>query len=140
MAWIYTTKGYVSIVAHNDLVDRYLVRARERSTLVDFMPDETITTLDDADYPHRILTDGVGVMVLMGKISNTITYTNFKNAVKQPDRLSAYYGVYAASLALDDRDDVDVDVDVEMVESANLDDQNVGWWNDPEDERHESEL
>ena len=94
---------YLSIVAHNELPDCFLVRSRESTSLDHWLPDQEIKSLSNADYPYRCLVTGAELAELMLVLAKSINYANFKNAVKEPERHSAYFDVYHASLALDSR-------------------------------------
>jgi hypothetical protein len=87
--WLFTTKGYVSIVAHRDDKDLLLVRARVRSDLEDFLGAGTkhvIEETPDADYRWRAIIPRGDVGLLIGAyVYRDLTYDNFKDAVEGRD-------------------------------------------------------
>lgn len=55
--WIFTQQGMISAVAHRDLKDSLLVRARVKAHLESFLGgrEHEIETNDSADYRYRVL-------------------------------------------------------------------------------------
>lgn len=111
--WIFSTKGFVSIVEPNDRdfkdfgstiekkftkQDRQastiarpstylLVRARFDVDLNPFRGGDDLMMLDPgADYPYRVLAKRTDVESVMSKLISEIHYRNFKDACKRRER------------------------------------------------------
>ena len=91
--WVYTNKGFFSIVEDKDNSTKLLVRARIKGDLERlFRP--YFSTLDveetnDADYRFRVRLDRPVVTNAIGVAVDEIDYTNFKNNYKDNDDIPA---------------------------------------------------
>jgi hypothetical protein len=87
--WLFTTKGYVSIVAHREEKDELLVRARTRRDLEDFLGKGTTNIIEEtpeADYRWRAVVLRREVALLISRyVQQELTYDNFKNAAGDRD-------------------------------------------------------
>ena len=52
--WVFTTKGFLSIVQHKDMADHFQVKSRVRAPLESLWPDHDVLVIDWADYRFRI--------------------------------------------------------------------------------------
>ena len=79
--WIFTSQGFLSIVAHREIPDSLLVRARKRHHLEDLFPDSEIIELETADYRFRTTATRFEVDDIISDYIMNIDYDNFKNSV-----------------------------------------------------------
>ena len=54
--WLFTDKGFLSIVQHNQIEDCFQVKSRVAEPLEILWPDHEIEEIDWADYRFRITT------------------------------------------------------------------------------------
>jgi hypothetical protein len=103
--WIFSKRGFVSIVQHRQLPGKLLVRARTKADLENFVRllDEIggrkhpVQETPDADYGYRTVACKRVVANAVSRITTEIDYTNFKNGVHgDPARDSAYLEVWSA--------------------------------------------
>ena len=78
--WIFTTKGFLSIVQHNTLPDHFQVKSRTANPLKHFWPEYEIEVIDWADYRFRITIPKGDVIQVLTEITESVNYTGFKNA------------------------------------------------------------
>jgi hypothetical protein len=86
--WIFTSDGFVSIVADRDSDDKLLVRGRSPDHIRSLFPKAKVFTLDLADYRYRALLSRKTVAQVLAKKAAGIRYDNFKSTVTDP----AYHG------------------------------------------------
>lgn len=107
--WLFTTKGFYSVVEHRDDPDLVLVRCRVRAdmaALKEHMP--SIQPYEDktADYRYRAIVPRREWLATMLELGDEIDYTNFKKAVKERQgekRERIYLRVWSAMLELQPR-------------------------------------
>lgn len=87
--WLFTSQGFLSIVAHRDMQGFFLVRARRRSHLVALLPNAEIIHHRDADYPFRCLLSLVELQECVMHQLQAIDYDNYKNSILE----DAYHDV-----------------------------------------------
>lgn len=87
--WLFTSKGFVSIVQDHNHKDNLLVRARVKSHLEALFPQSTVIETQDADYLFRCRLHRKHVEQVMTDQVKTIDYGNFKDTVVDPDYHSA---------------------------------------------------
>jgi hypothetical protein len=87
--WLFTSKGFVSVVQDRDNNDNLLVRARVKSHLQALFPQGTVIETQDADYLFRCSLQRKLVEQVMADQVNAIDYGNFKDTVVDPDYHSA---------------------------------------------------
>lgn len=90
--WLYTTLGFYSVVAHRDLKDTLLVRARVRGDLEklrEVMPElGVLQETPDADYAYRATITRQAFALGMTELVKYLDYPNFKNAVMERQGLA----------------------------------------------------
>jgi hypothetical protein len=79
--WLFTSQGFVSIVADRDSQDHLLVRGRVRDHLKALFPTTAITETPDADYLFRATLSHKVVAQVVADQVNAIDYCNFKDSV-----------------------------------------------------------
>ena len=77
--WIFTTKGFLSIVQHNSKSEYYQIKSRVSEPLEQFWPDQVIQVIDWADYRYRIDIKKSDASPVIAEILDSIDYTSFKN-------------------------------------------------------------
>jgi hypothetical protein len=104
--WLFTTKGFYSVVEHREDSDYVLVRARVRKdleALIQHMPTMKILETKNADYRYRAVVPRREWLATMLEIGDEIDYDNFKDAVKRRQgkkRADTYMRVWSAMLQL----------------------------------------
>ena len=77
--WIFTDKGFLSIVQHNEIEDCFQVKSRVVEPLEILWPEHEIEIIDWADYRFRITIPKVQVIPVLAKQIGSVEYTSFKN-------------------------------------------------------------
>tara|TARA_B100002051_G_C16654721_1_gene595853 strand:+ start:376 stop:705 length:330 start_codon:yes stop_codon:yes gene_type:complete len=77
--WLFTTKGFLSVVQHKSKPDYYQVKSRVSEPLEDYWPEHEIQVIDWADYRFRIDVLKVDASSVITEILESIDYTSFKN-------------------------------------------------------------
>ena len=86
--WVFLNTGSVSVVAHRELADCLLVRARERKHLQAALgTDDGIEETPTADYRFRAVVKREDWALRLGQLSMEIDYDNFKKSIKDPEFL-----------------------------------------------------
>ncbi|MDP6318864.1 MAG: hypothetical protein QF500_05740 [Candidatus Thalassarchaeaceae archaeon] len=90
--WIFTTKGFISIVQHNSMPEHYQVKSRVPLPIEELWPDYEIEIIDWADYRYRITIPKIEVApVLIENVIGAIDYTSFKDECRNDE--SYYYAL-----------------------------------------------
>ena len=105
--WIFSEKGFVSLVQDRDDASKLQVRARVADDITDTFPSAELFTADGADYRYRARIDRREVADVMHRAVMDIKYdSHFKDvaieASTHPGRWRAYYGVWTALAELQD--------------------------------------
>jgi hypothetical protein len=91
--WIYSIKGFVSVVQHEDDSNRVVIRSRLKidiQSLKEMFESMGLKTSDiavttKADYKYRFVADRADWITVMIKLIQDVKYTNFKDAVYKAD-------------------------------------------------------
>lgn len=86
-----TTKGTFSLIEKNG---GYEVRARSRDHLLNFFAVWEIHVTPDRDYPFRATLEKEHLPLFMNDVSQTVNYSNFKEAVAETGDDLQYKLVY----------------------------------------------
>jgi len=79
--WIFTNRGFLSIVENRDNPDELLVRARYKGDIeAHFGGHHEVTESSDADYRFRIFLPREAVSAQIHSFVNGIDYPNFKDS------------------------------------------------------------
>ena len=85
--WLFTNRGFYSVVADTENPDMLLVRARLRGDLErlgTLLPERPVVTESrDRDYRWRMRVPFALWPAVMGQLAAEITYPNFKSEVKK---------------------------------------------------------
>jgi hypothetical protein len=98
--WLFTSRGFISIVQHVDDADCLLVRARVRDHLKALFPAAAIVETVDSDYRYRSNVPRKVVQQVLADQVNAINYPNFKNSVSDPAYRSACNRVWGVMRVL----------------------------------------
>lgn len=94
--WLFTSKGFVSIVQDHNHKDNLLVRARVKSHLQALFPQSKVTETLDSDYRFRCSLHRKLVEQVVADQVNAIDYWNFKDSVIDPDYHGACLRVWSS--------------------------------------------
>jgi hypothetical protein len=103
--WLFTSEGFVSVVAHSEKPNTLLVRARDEGSLLSLVEatGATLRHTPHADYPYRIeALREVFSAWLVDQVSN-LDYSNYKAHMwsQRPEFGQALHDVYASMLAVE---------------------------------------
>jgi hypothetical protein len=90
--WVFTNKGFFSIVEDRDNADNHLVRARMKGDLERLFKAYGVTKLQveetpDADYRFRVSLHKPVVTNAIGVAVDEIDYDNFKNSYRDNEKI-----------------------------------------------------
>jgi len=100
--WIFSKRGFYSIVEDKLLPNKWQVRARTRVDLENLINANNLQVklieTPHADYRFRIVVDATQFVSIMSGFAKDVTYTNFKDAVKhvkgQQDKLDILHQIW----------------------------------------------
>jgi hypothetical protein len=89
--WLCLNDGFLSVVADKNDQSRLMVRARRKNDLLSiFGPDAKIVETPEADYRWRTFVTRAALRTVVDSRIDAISYTNFKNTVKDDDLHEVY--------------------------------------------------
>ena len=77
--WIFTKRGFLSIVQHNSMPGHFQVKSRVADPLEQLWPDHEVEVIDWADYRFRITIPKDEVLTVLKEEVEDVLYTSFKN-------------------------------------------------------------
>ena len=77
--WIFTKRGFLSIVQHNSMPGHFQVKSRVADPLEQLWPDHEVEVIDWADYRFRITIPKDEVLAALKDEVEDVLYTSFKN-------------------------------------------------------------
>jgi hypothetical protein len=82
--WLFTSKGFISVVADKDDPENgsLLVRSRDRTHIIKLFPDAKVFSKTPSDYKWRAWISRSEVSALVQSQVNELNYTNFKNSIE----------------------------------------------------------
>jgi|HubBroStandDraft_1064217.scaffolds.fasta_scaffold70069_5 hypothetical protein len=89
--WIYTKKGFYSIVQDRNDPSYLIVRARIAGDIEKEFPGVQVQTTPESDYLFRARVPRGHVMGFLEMAGEDIDYDNFKNAIDDHKRRSLWY-------------------------------------------------
>jgi hypothetical protein len=92
--WVCLNDAFVSIVATPRVKDHLMVRARRRSHLKNLFPRAKLIITKDADYRYRVVVPKAEVTALLVARVQGLSYTNFKDSVKDDDLHDMYLDMW----------------------------------------------
>jgi len=83
--WIFTSQGFISVVAHRNHPQRLLVRARAKKHLENLFPaiKSEIQETPNADYGFRVVVERELFATWIKKQATKLDYDNFKNSIQE---------------------------------------------------------
>ena len=93
--WVFTTKGFFSIVEHKNDPNRVVIRARVRKDIesIKMLFEELgleVSGVEENvsfDYRYRVFARRIDWASVMAQLITDMGYTNFKNAIYETDSL-----------------------------------------------------
>jgi len=101
--WIFTNKGFVSIVEKDCNPGELLVRARRKQDILKIFPDAKVSSTPKADYAFRARISRQKIEKVIADQINGIDYDNFKNSISDNHLHSVCSRVWNAAYSLDER-------------------------------------
>jgi hypothetical protein len=83
MMWVFTSTGMLSVVAHRELANYVLVRARSPIHIREMFPYAAVDETPNADYPFRTVISRELFANVIADYSLNISYDNFKNSIEE---------------------------------------------------------
>ena len=77
--WVFSTRGFVSVVQHNSMPDYFQVKARVPDPLEKLWPEHQIQVIEWADYRYRINVRKEDALPVIIRMVESVDYTNFKH-------------------------------------------------------------
>lgn len=94
--WIMLNNSFLSFVAHRDLPNALMVRARAAGDIEAVFPTATVLhTPTGADYPYRAAIARAEAGAVIGAALAGVNYTNFKSSVPDHNRHDVYMSVWS---------------------------------------------
>ncbi len=87
--WVFTQKGFLSIVRHSEKPEVLLVRSRFKGHIEKVFPKVTVEEDPTRDYRYRAEFPIKEVSRVIGKLVSEICYDNFKACLESDER--GYY-------------------------------------------------
>ena len=101
--WIFTTKGYFSIVQDKEYPNTLTVRARVKGDIENLWPRAYVEETPYNDYRYRTRMSRGRVITAISRAIEGIDYNNFKDSIEDHDRRSFWYlGVWAQMCGMQD--------------------------------------
>ncbi|MBL0245043.1 MAG: hypothetical protein IPQ22_13960 [Rhodoferax sp.] len=94
--WIFTSKSFISVVQKPGDTDLLTVRARIKGDIEAVFPDAKVEVNKGTDYKYRDKVPRQEVATALHDQVMALTYSNFKNTVKEKKHHSAYMNVWSA--------------------------------------------
>lgn len=85
MGWFLFPDAFVSVVAHNDMPTKVVVRARLPGDIERLLPGAAVEKTPSADYLYRTVADRHQVAEVLAERIRRMTYTNVKKAIPKGD-------------------------------------------------------
>lgn len=92
--WIFLSDAFFSIVAKPNCTDQLVVRARRPGDIERVFPSAEVVTIPGRDYQFRAYIDRTTVAEAMYRKVQTLSHTNFKDSVREPQYHSACSAVW----------------------------------------------
>ena len=103
--WICLSDGFLSVVADKNDQTRLMVRGRRKNDLLNiFGQDAQIVETAEADYRWRTFVTRAAFKAVLDSRIDTISYTNFKNSVKDDELHEMYMDFWNTHRHYQDQD------------------------------------
>lgn len=101
--WIFTKRGYYSVIQYPNDPDHLVVRARVRGDIErEFPAVRVVHELPDRDYRFRARVPRSQVVAVFSRAIQEVNYSNYKSAVLDRRRASDYGLVWLAMANMQD--------------------------------------
>ena len=77
--WVFLPGGFISVVAHREQPNDFMIRSRNSEHLSILFPECEIIELDDSDYRYRTVLPRREVNDMISKHIENMEYDNFKS-------------------------------------------------------------
>ncbi len=101
--WLFLSGSFLSVVHKDCPADSLLVRARVKKHISNVFPDAKIVTKNGSDYQFRAVISRKDVATALVKQVKELTYSNYKNTVRDPDLHAACADVWNVMAELQPR-------------------------------------
>ena len=103
--WIFTNRGFLSVVADRNHKNSMMVRARFNGDIEEiFGADAPVVETPFADYRFRCTVSRTKVAEIVSKMVKAIDYDNFKSSVDNKVRAGDYMRVWSVMIAAQERE------------------------------------
>ncbi len=86
--WLFTSQGMLSVVAHRDIPNSLMVRARSPDHITKLFPEADVELTVNADYAYRSVIDRSSFALFMINYIAEMNYDNFKNSIIEESYLN----------------------------------------------------
>ena len=80
--WVFLSGGFISVVAHREQPNDFMIRSRNSEHLSILFPECEIIELDDSDYRYRTVLPRRKVNDMISKHIENMEYDNFKSSIQ----------------------------------------------------------
>jgi hypothetical protein len=94
--WVFTNRGFLSIVEHRDDPETMVVRSRFAGHIKNLFPRAKVMRTPEADYLYRAFIPREKVTEAMSRFAEDIHYPNFKNSISDDRYHDACMDVWSA--------------------------------------------
>lgn len=93
--WLFSQKGFFSIVEHKDDPDLLLVRSRVKGDIEKYWPTAIVKENAGSDYRFRAFLPRFEVVDKVAKMVHDINYPDYKESVADMERIPWYVDVWS---------------------------------------------
>lgn len=101
--WLILSDGFMSAVVDKTDPELVQVRARRKEHLAKYFPNHEIVTYDNRDYQFRVVVKKADLAAVLIQYIGEMSYTNFKDSVKDRRFHDACYDVWHTMAAIQPR-------------------------------------
>jgi hypothetical protein len=94
--WVFTNRGFLSVVQDRDDSDTLIVRSRFPGQIEALFPEAVVSKTPGRDYLYRALLPRAEVAEVMRREVEAIDYDNFKNYIGDDEYHDACLDVWTA--------------------------------------------
>jgi hypothetical protein len=107
--WIFTNRGFISMVEDREKVTHLLIRARLQGHIESLFPGADVSLTQNADYRYRASIPKADAAQVMAALVTAIDYDNFKNTVEEPRYHRACFGVWNLMYEIQKSEPISID-------------------------------
>jgi hypothetical protein len=94
--WVFTSKGFISVVEHRDDPGTLVVRSRFPGHIKSLFPKAKVIKTPERDYLYRAFVPRQEVMQAISEAVEKLDYPNFKNSIGEDRYHDACLDVWTA--------------------------------------------